>query len=225
MLAEAMANEVLGELRAGQEDFLLLIISSPSGAGKTTLCNRLRKEFPDLSFSVSHTTRKPRPNEQDGREYHFVDVTEFRKLAASGAFAEWAEVHGNLYGTSLREIQRAREANASGVLFDIDFQGARQIRAKVPEAVAVFVLPPSLDELERRLRGRGTDDEATVQKRLAKAQKEIENYALFDYLVVNDDLDRAYDRLRGVVLAESARRVRKALLAESLLRHGRVSLP
>jgi guanylate kinase len=223
-LAAAM-NDVLGELRAGAEDFLLLIISSPSGAGKTTLCNRLRKEFPHLSFSVSHTTRRPRPNEQNGREYHFVEVGEFRKLAAEGAFAEWAEVHGNLYGTSLREIARARDANASGVLFDIDYQGARQIRAKVPEAVAVFVLPPSLEELERRLRGRGTDDDATVQKRLAKAQKEIENYALFDYLVVNDDLDRAYDRLRSVVLAESARRVRKAMLAESLLRHGRVSLP
>jgi guanylate kinase len=220
-----MTNDVLGELRAGAEDFLLLIISSPSGAGKTTLCNRLRKEFTDLAFSVSHTTRKPRPNEQNGREYHFVEVNEFRTLASEGAFAEWAEVHGNLYGTSLREIENARGRNATGVLFDIDYQGARQIRAKVPEAVAVFVLPPSLDELERRLRGRATDDEATVQKRLAKAQKEIENYALFDYLVVNDDLERAYDRLRSVVLAESARRMRKAMLAESLLRHGRVSLP
>lgn len=220
-----MTNDVLGELRAGAEDFLLLIISSPSGAGKTTLCNRLRKEFADLAFSVSHTTRKPRPNEQNGREYHFVEVADFRKLAAQHAFAEWAEVHGNLYGTSLREIENARNRNATGILFDIDYQGARQIRAKVPEAVAVFVLPPSLDELERRLRGRATDDEATVQKRLAKAQKEIENYALFDYLVVNDDLDRAYDRLRSVVLAESARRMRKAMLAESLLRHGRVSIP
>jgi guanylate kinase len=218
-------NDVLGELRAGAEDFVLLIISSPSGAGKTTLCNRLRKEFTDLAFSVSHTTRKPRPNEVNGREYHFVEVSEFRGLAASGAFAEWAEVHGNLYGTSLKEIETARRRNATGILFDIDFQGARQIRAKVPDAVAVFVLPPSLDELERRLRGRATDDEDTVQKRLAKAQKEIENYALFDYLVVNDDLELAYDRLRSVVLAESARRIRKAMLAESLLRHGRVSLP
>lgn len=228
MLVASMAaipNDVLGELRAGAEDFLLLIISSPSGAGKTTLCNRLRKEFNDLAFSVSHTTRRPRPNEENGREYHFVDAGEFRKLAGRHAFAEWAEVHGNLYGTSLREIENARRRNATGILFDIDYQGARQIRAKVPEAVAVFVLPPSLEELERRLRGRATDDEATVQKRLAKAQKEIENYALFDYLVVNDDLDRAYDRLRSVVLAESARRMRKALLAESLLRHGRVSLP
>lgn len=219
-----MTHDVLGELRAGADDFLLLIISSPSGAGKTTLCNRLREEFPALAFSVSHTTRTPRPNEKDGREYHFVDVTRFRGLVAQGAFAEWAEVHGNFYGTSFAEIERAREANASGILFDIDYQGARQIRAKVPEAVAVFILPPSMDELERRLRGRATDDDATVAKRLSKAQKEIENYALFDYLVVNDDLDRAYDRLRSVVLAESARRQRKALLAEGLLRHGRVSI-
>jgi guanylate kinase len=217
--------DVLGELRAGADDFLLLIISSPSGAGKTTLCNRLRAEFPALAFSVSHTTRKPRANEQNGREYHFVEHGEFRELVAKGAFAEWAEVHGNLYGTSLREVEQARGKDASGILFDIDYQGARQIRAKVPEAVAVFILPPSMEELERRLRGRASDDEVVVQKRLAKARDEIANYALFDYLVVNDDLDRAYDRLRGVVLAESARRQRKALLAETLLRVGRVSLP
>ncbi|MGZ3416764.1 MAG: guanylate kinase [Polyangiales bacterium] len=217
--------DVLGELRAGADDFLLLIISSPSGAGKTTLCNRLRAEFPALAFSVSHTTRKPRANEVDGREYHFVDHAHFRSLASEGAFAEWAEVHGNLYGTTLREVEQARRKNASGILFDIDYQGARQIRAKVPEAVAVFILPPSMEELERRLRGRASDDEAVVQKRLAKARDEIANYALFDYLVVNDDLDRAYDRLRGVVLAESARRQRKAILAETLLRVGRVSLP
>jgi guanylate kinase len=219
-----MRTDVLGELRAGAEDFLLLIISSPSGAGKTTLCNRLRAEFKDLAFSVSHTTRTPRANEQDGREYHFVDQTAFRRLVADDAFAEWAEVHGNLYGTSLREVERARTQNSSGIIFDIDYQGARQIRAKVPEAVTVFILPPSMEELERRLRGRASDDDATVHRRLKKAQHEIENYGLFDYLVVNDDLDRAYDRLRSVVLAESARRARKAMLAETLLRVGRVSL-
>jgi len=215
-------TDVLGELRAGAEDFLLVIISSPSGAGKTTLCNRLRKEFPLLAFSVSHTTRKPRVGEQDGREYHFVDIERFKAMASSHAFAEWAEVHGNFYGTSLREIEIARENRAGGVLFDIDYQGARQIRAKVPEAIAIFILPPSIEELERRLHSRASDDEATVQRRLAKAKLEIENYGLFDYLVVNDNLERAYDRLRGVVLAESARRSRKAPLAEALLRSGRV---
>jgi guanylate kinase len=219
-----MSHDVLGELRAGADDFLLLIISSPSGAGKTTLCNRLRREFPNLAFSVSHTTRKPRPGEQDGREYHFIDLPRFRTMVAENKFAEWAEVHGNHYGTSLAEIELAREKKATGILFDIDFQGARQIRAKVPEAVAAFILPPSLEELERRLRSRASEDEATVQKRLAKARLEIENYGLFDYLVVNDDLELAYDRLRSVLLAESARRQRKAPLAETLLRSGRVTL-
>jgi guanylate kinase len=143
-------------------------------------------------------------------------------MVDDGAFAEWAEVHGNLYGTSVAEIERARREGAIGVIFDIDYQGARQIRAKVPEVVAVFVLPPSMQELERRLRSRASDDEPTVQRRLKKAHAEIENYGLFDYLVLNDDLDRAFDRLRAVVVAEGTKRARKALLAESLLRSGRV---
>ncbi len=158
--------------RPPTNDFLLLILSSPSGAGKTTLSNRLRGEFPGLRFSVSHTTRKPRPTEQDGREYHFVSRERFAEMVASGDFAEFAEVHGNFYGTTLREIALARE-QASGVLFDIDYQGARQIKAHFPEAVGVFVLPPSLAELERRLRGRGTEDEATTKRRLAAAKGEI----------------------------------------------------
>src|SRR6185436_8683972 len=125
------------------DDFLLLIVSSPSGAGKTTLCNRLRSEFPDLRFSVSHTTRKPRPTEVDGREYHFTDKESFTRMIDENAFAEWAHVHGNLYGTSLSEIEIARKT-ANGVLFDVDYQGARQIKARMPEAVGVFILPPSL---------------------------------------------------------------------------------
>jgi guanylate kinase len=178
------------------DDFLLLIVSSPSGAGKTTLCGRLRGEFPDLRFSVSHTTRKPRPAEIDGREYHFI------------------------YGTSLKEIEIAR-AVARGVLFDIDYQGARQIKASLPSAVGVFILPPSLAELERRLRGRGTEDEPTTLRRLTNAKGEIEHYGLFDYVVVNDELGRAYEQLRSVVYAERARRGRHALLCERLLAEGR----
>ena len=221
MLAATM--KVLDELSAGSDDFLLLIISSPSGAGKTTLCRRLRAEFQELTFSVSHTTRKPRPGEQDGREYHFVERDAFARLADGGAFAEWAEVHGNLYGTSLAEIERARAQGARGVIFDIDYQGARQIRQRVQGAAAVFILPPSFAILELRLRSRASDDDETVRRRLGKARTEIENYALFDYLVVNDDLDAAYDELRAIVLAERARRVRRASLAEALLRSG--SLP
>jgi guanylate kinase len=179
------------------DDFLLLILSSPSGAGKTTLSNRLRGEFPNLRFSVSHTTRRPRPTEVDGREYHFVDRPSFEKMIRAGAFAEHAEVHG--------------------VLFDIDYQGARQIKAHFPEAVGVFVLPPSLAELERRLRGRGTEDEATTNRRLAAAKGEIAHYGFFDYVIVNDDVDQAYGRLRGIVLAERCKRERWARRCESLL--------
>jgi guanylate kinase len=207
---------------ATPDDFLMLIVSSPSGAGKTTLCNRLRAAEPDLRFSVSHTTRKPRPNEVDGREYHFVDPDAFERMADAGAFAEWARVHGNYYGTSLAEIERAQKT-ARGVLFDIDFQGARQIKAALPAAVGVFILPPSIAELERRLRGRATEDEPTTQRRLANARLEIEHYGIFDYVVVNDDLDRAYEHLRAVVLAERSRRERHALVCERMLADRRSS--
>jgi guanylate kinase len=196
--------------------FVMLIVSSPSGAGKTTLCNRLRSEFPDLRFSVSHTTRKPRPTEVDGREYHFVDEATFEQMVRAHAFAEWARVHDYHYGTSIKEIEIARAAG-EGIIFDIDFQGARQIRAHYPEAIGVFILPPSLEELERRLRGRGTEDEPTTVRRLANAKREIAHYGLFDYVIVNDDIDRAQGRLRSVVLAERCRRGRLAQRCEQLL--------
>jgi guanylate kinase len=202
-------------------DFLLLIVSSPSGAGKTTLCNRLRAEFPDLRFSVSHTTRRPRPNEVDGREYHFVDKPSFDQMISEGSFAEWAQVHGNYYGTSVSEIDVAKR-EARGVLFDIDYQGARQIKARMPEAVGVFILPPSLAELERRLRGRGTEDEPTTLRRLQAAKGEIEHYGFFDFVIVNDDVERAYQELRAIVFAERCRRGRHALLCERLLAEGKV---
>jgi guanylate kinase len=196
--------------------FVMLIVSSPSGAGKTTLCNRLRSEFVDLRFSVSHTTRKPRPTEVDGREYHFVDEPTFEQMVRAHAFAEWAQVHDHHYGTSIKEIEIARAAG-EGIIFDIDFQGARQIRAHYPEAIGVFILPPSLEELERRLRGRGTEDEATTVRRLANAKREIAHYGLFDFVIVNDDIELAYGRLRSVVFAERCRRRRLAQRCEQLL--------
>jgi len=206
---------------ASGDEFLLLILSSPSGAGKTTLFNRLRGEFPLLRFSVSHTTRKPRPTEVDGREYHFVDRDAFEAMIALDAFAEHAEVHGNLYGTSKREIELARSASADGVLFDVDYQGARQIKATFPEAIGVFVLPPSLAELERRLRGRGTEDAVTAERRLSAAKAEIAHYGFFDYVIVNDDIERAYGKLRGILLAERCRRHRWARRCEDLLLEAR----
>ncbi len=204
-------------MAAGEvEGFLMLIVSSPSGAGKTTLCTRLRQQFPDLRFSVSHTTRRPRPNEQDGREYHFVDEDAFEAMVGGGKFAEWASVHGRYYGTALAEIDEARRS-ANGIIFDIDYQGARQIRAHMPEAVSVFILPPSHAELERRLRGRGTEDEETTMRRLHNATREIAHYGLFDYVVVNDDVDRAAVRLGSIVIAERCKRQRHALRCEELL--------
>jgi guanylate kinase len=199
--------------------FLPLILSSPSGAGKTTLKDRLLARHPELRFSVSHTTRKPRANEVDGREYHFVDRSAFIDMQKNGAFAEWAEVHDNLYGTSLREIEIAR-ASHRGVVFDIDHQGARQIKAALPDAASVFILPPSMQELAARLRSRASDDEQAVRRRLDNARWEIANYAFFDYIVVNADLDNAVATLNAIILAERARRFRLASVAECLLAKG-----
>ncbi len=198
---------------------LLLIVSSPSGAGKTTLTGRLRQQVPDLRFSVSHTTRKPRPGEQNGREYHFVGRETFEKLIELDEFVEWAEVHDNLYGTTKAELERA--ADARGIIFDIDHQGARQIKSARPDAVAVFILPPSMDTLLTRLRGRASEDEETVQRRFRVAREEIAHYGLFDYVLVNDDLDDATTRLVSVFRAEECRRSRQAATAERLLAQSR----
>lgn len=203
------------------EDLLLLIISSPSGAGKTTLTKRLLERSPELRFSVSHTTRPPRRGEVDGREYYFVDADSFRRMIDAGAFAEWAEVHGNLYGTALREIDVCRQEGKQGVVFDIDYQGARQIKHARPSAVGVFVLPPTMKELERRLRGRGSDDASAIERRFHNATREIEHYGLFDYVIVNDDVDAAYATLQAIVTAERARRARMAPAAEALLAEAR----
>lgn len=200
-------------------DFLLLILSSPSGAGKTTLTRRLLSRFPDLRFSVSHTTRPPRAGEVSGKDYHFVDRESFEAMVERDAFVEWAEVHGNLYGTARSEIERAQhDEHCQGMIFDIDYQGARQIRATVPEVIGIFILPPSMEELLRRLRGRASETEDVVARRFSVAMREIEHYALFDYVVVNDQLEHAYENLAGIVLAERSKRVRRASLAESLLR-------
>lgn len=194
---------------------LPLIISSPSGAGKSTLTARLRAAIPGLRFSVSHTTRSPRATEQDGREYHFTSRDEFKRLVGAGKFLEWAQVFGNLYGTSRSELERAESDR--GIIFDIDHQGARQIKASLPSVVSVFILPPSMDILLTRLRGRASEDEATVKKRYAEARQEIAQYGMFDYVIVNDDLDTATEQLVSIFRAEECRRLRAAALAEQLL--------
>ena len=205
------------ELRQNPEP-LLLILSSPSGAGKTTLTQRLLRDFSNrLTFSVSLTTRQPRPNEVDGQDYHFVDEAAFRAKVEAGELAEWAEVHGNLYGTSVSEIERARAQGAQALLFDVDYQGARQIKAKLPQAVGVFILPPSMAELRRRLSGRGTESPESLERRFAAAKREIEHYPFFDYLVLNRELQHALAELTGIIHAELCRRPRLARRAEALL--------
>jgi guanylate kinase len=200
---------------------LPMIISSPSGAGKTTLTTRLRQAIPDLRFSVSHTTRSPRKTEVEGREYHFVSRERFLELVEKEEFLEWAEVHGNLYGTSREELERAQHNR--GIIFDIDHQGARQIKSKKPDAVAVFILPPTMEVLIERLRGRASEDEDTVQRRFRVAREEIAHYGLFDYVLVNEELEDATAQLVAIFRAEECRRHRKAPLAEHLLALGRLS--
>jgi guanylate kinase len=182
----------------------LLILSAPSGTGKTTLARRLVAAHPGAIFSVSFTTRAPRGAERDGVDYHFVDLPTFQRLASSGAFLEQAEVHGHWYGTPRSVVTQAK-ANGVLALFDIDVQGGESIKAQHPEAVRVLILPPSLQELERRLRSRSTDDEATVRRRLEAARRELERALQYEYWVVNDDIERASADLAAIVRAEQCR--------------------
>ena len=183
---------------------LLIVISAPSGTGKTTLTHMLLKEFPDMEFSVSYTTRKPRPGEVNGKDYFFVDRETFERMIEEGDFLEWAEVYGNLYGTSKSQVLKALN-EGKDILLDIDTQGALQVKKNFPEAVLIFILPPSFKELERRLRSRGTDDEETIERRLKIARVEVERAPLYDYIVVNDRLEKAYEKLKSIVIAEKCR--------------------
>lgn len=198
---------------------LLLVVSSPSGGGKTTLCHRLVREAPPgaLGVSISYTTRAPRGNEQDGVDYHFVDDETFDAMVDEDRFAEWARVHDRRYGTSRETVETAL-ADGRDLLFDIDWQGGYQLRDRYPDdSVLVFVLPPSMTELARRLRGRGTDAPEAIQRRLEVAREELARYVRYDYLLVNDDLDRAYDDFRSIYRAAQLERPRQEGLARALL--------
>ena len=192
-----------------------LVISAPSGAGKTTLVHRLTREFPHFSYSVSYTTRAPREGEIDGKDYHFVSMREFQTLIEKDFFAEWAMVHNNCYGTPLGEIMDMLNQGRD-VLLDVDVQGARRLKEKLP-GLFVFILPPSRAALEERLLKRGTDAPEVIQTRLDNAGDEIAQAVLFDAWVVNDDLDAAYDRLRAVYIAESLRPSRCPEILQDLL--------
>jgi guanylate kinase len=178
----------------------LFVITAPSGAGKTSLTKALLAQDPGLKLSVSYTTRRPRPGEQDGREYHFVDEATFLAMRDRGEFLENALVHGNRYGTSRKVIADTLERGQDLVL-EIDWQGAAQVRALYPDCIGIFILPPSMEELERRLRGRGQDSDAVIQRRLANAQAEMAHAQEFEYRIINKDFDTAKAQLVEIVRA------------------------
>jgi len=184
---------------------IVYIISAPSGSGKSTLVNRLLNLLPDLDFSISYTTRAPRGSEQDGKQYNFVSREQFEQMIRDDEFLEHANVFGNYYGTARRFLTEA-EQNGHDLLLDIDVQGAAQIKQALPDAVSIFILPPDRQTLERRLRHRSEDAEEVIQRRLATASREIENYDKYDYILINDDLKESVECLKEVVLSERLRR-------------------
>jgi guanylate kinase len=199
---------------------ILVVISSPSGAGKTTLAHRLAEQE-RLEFSVSYTTRLPRPGETDGVDYKFVTEDEFSRMIERGEFAEWAVVHGARYGTAVHTVNRALE-DGKDYLFDIDWQGGAQIRRQWPEdSVLVFILPPSMAELERRLRRRATDAPEAIDRRLVTATRELEHFSEYDYLVVNDNLETALKELSSIYIAARCARGRRGHYGSALLEEAR----
>jgi guanylate kinase len=196
---------------------LLFIVSAPSGAGKTTLVERLVEQTPHLRMSRSYTSRTAREGETSGVDYNFVTRPDFEAMAARGEFLEWADVFGNLYGTRAADTEQLLSAGDDVVLV-IDVQGARKVRAKGIDATSVFVMPPSLQVLEQRLRGRSKDSEEAIQRRLQVAREEVAAYPEYDFVVVNDELTAAVDRLRGIVIGERARLHRARPAAENIVR-------
>lgn len=195
---------------------IALVLSAPSGAGKTTLIKRLLAEFPHFRYSVSCTTRAPRDGEVHGKDYIFMDRESFEQRRAQGYFAEWAEVHGNLYGTPLESVKTLLD-QGQDILFDIDVQGAAQLKLTLAGAVFVFVLPPDMQELERRLRARGQDSEDSIARRIANARAEIQQAHWYDALVVNDSLDKAHDELRAAYMAATLAPARNPGLTGGIL--------
>ncbi|HEX4842488.1 MAG TPA: guanylate kinase [Limnobacter sp.] len=191
----------------------LFIVSAPSGAGKSSLVKALLAEVPGIGLSISNTTRKARPGEVDGKDYHFISQPEFEAIRDQDGFLEWAHVHGNYYGTSKAWVE-SQMAQDRDVLLEIDWQGAEQVVRKVTNVVSIFILPPSMEELEKRLRGRGTDSEEVILKRMGAAQLEIEQARRFDYVILNDDFKTALVELKSIVFASRCR------FNQQMARHG-----
>lgn len=186
---------------------MVLIISAPSGSGKSTLVGRLLNNVPGLVFSISYTTRKPRGHEREGENYHFISREEFEERIARDEFLEYAEVFGNYYGTHCSVIEQA-EAAGKDLVLDIDVQGARQLKRKIPKAVTIFILAPSRQVLEQRLRARSEDSDEVIERRLREAAEEIRNYNAYDYILINEELTRSDETLAAIVRAERVRRTR-----------------
>lgn len=194
--------------RRKSEPGILFVVSAPSGAGKTSLVRALLQLDAAPRLSISYTTRAPRPGEVDGEHYHFVDARTFDAMVAEGAFVEYARVFDNAYGTAEPALRAVLE-RGEDLLLEIDWQGARQVRERFPDAVSIFVMPPSLPALEQRLRGRGQDSDDVIAGRMARARDELSHYGEYDYLVVNDDFDTALSELRAIIVAERLRRARQ----------------
>ena len=191
-------------IRSGNGNGVIFVVTAPSGAGKSSLCWAVIKRIPGLEFSVSHTTRPPRPNERDGVDYHFVDESAFDKMIEEDKFVEWASLYGWRYGTSIAELERARKRKVD-LLIEIDRQGAKQVRDKVPGTVGIFILPPSLDMLKKRLNDRATESPEEIKVRLSIAADEAMDYVFFEYAVINDDFDEAVSNMEAIVRAERCR--------------------
>jgi guanylate kinase len=197
----------------------IFVVSGPSGSGKSTLLREVREKVPGLGYSISHTSRPPRGLEKNGVEYHFVSKENFQKMIDNGEFVEWAEVYQDLYGTSVSSL-RGQITMGLDVIMDIDVQGARNIKDHFKDAILIYVLPPSLEILEQRLRERGTDDEKAIRTRINQAGKEIKNCVSYDYLVFNDQLDQAVEEMKSILIAERCRKSVRLAKAQTLFNLG-----
>ena len=195
----------------------LFIVAAPSGAGKSSIVNACLKRFPDIALSISFTSRAPRPNERHAEHYHFISEAEFRGMIDAGDFFEWANVHGDLKGTARQSVEPQLAAGRD-VLVEIDWQGAQQVRKHVPDAVGIFILPPSRQALEDRMRKRGQDSEETIARRLANAREEMSHYGEFDYVIVNEIFETAVDEMCAIVTASRLRRAQQTARHAGLIR-------
>jgi guanylate kinase len=215
MLSEKEALKLEKELGAEPKG-ILFVVSSPSGGGKGTLIQRVLRGVPSVSYSISYTTRKPRPGEVDGREYHFIEADTFTQMIERKEFLEWAEVHGKLYGTGSRQVAHDI-GEGRDIILEVDVQGAASVRKLLPGAVSIFILPPSREILRERLVARGTDSPEELELRLNNAPNELKDYSLFDYVIVNDDLEQASGQLAAIIEAERARLSRQKPIVQKMV--------